>query len=389
VRSPAIPNLDGLDDLARRNDVDVRPTLVRVLTDLYIQKSRHTAEEEQHYTELALRLIEGVDIPTRAIVARKLAHYPAAPVKVVARLARDVPEVAETILRYSARLPAAELLVIIAELGPRHAGFVAERRANDPTIRDPGGRDAGAQPASDRSGPRSRPREVSATPGQPAGVGDPPSQLSGRMGQRPGAEPPLGDVFLAANSAERRLILTNLDAEGGDGPSPSWITSGSEAIGRLESAALAHRPNVFVAELEQALGISNELARRIVTDRSGEPLLAAAKAIGMPSDVLLRVLLFLDPAIGQSVERVFDLARLYDRITPRAAVRLFASFRDGSAGRRRASTYRPVNWVEESDRIGRASSEAARRQVGTTASGSSSDKGRAPAVPASRGQDTT
>ncbi len=55
--SAMFPKLEGLDSLARRDGVDIRPTLVRVLTDLYVQKPAHTAEEERHYTELVLRLI--------------------------------------------------------------------------------------------------------------------------------------------------------------------------------------------------------------------------------------------------------------------------------------------------------------------------------------------
>ena len=35
----------------------------------------HTAEEERHFTELALRLIDLVDARTRAIVAEKIAGY--------------------------------------------------------------------------------------------------------------------------------------------------------------------------------------------------------------------------------------------------------------------------------------------------------------------------
>ena len=59
VKSPAFPNLEGLDKLALRNGVDIRPTLVRVLTDLYIQKSTHTPEEEVAYLTRALRLAKG------------------------------------------------------------------------------------------------------------------------------------------------------------------------------------------------------------------------------------------------------------------------------------------------------------------------------------------
>ncbi len=84
----------GLDHLARSaipGDPDMRPTLLRVLTELYVQKPAHTAEEERHYTELALRLLDAADTRTRAAVAERLAHYRSPPRRVIERLAGDVP----------------------------------------------------------------------------------------------------------------------------------------------------------------------------------------------------------------------------------------------------------------------------------------------------------
>ena len=89
VEHVKIPNLDGLTELANRDGVDIKPTLLRVMTDLYAQEPVHTIEEENHYTELALRLIDQVDAGTRAIVANRLANYPGAPRTIVARLERD------------------------------------------------------------------------------------------------------------------------------------------------------------------------------------------------------------------------------------------------------------------------------------------------------------
>src|SRR6516162_4661245 len=54
----------------------MRSTLLHVLTELYLHKSTHTADEERHYTELALRLLDGVDVGTRASIAERLAHCP-------------------------------------------------------------------------------------------------------------------------------------------------------------------------------------------------------------------------------------------------------------------------------------------------------------------------
>jgi hypothetical protein len=83
-------HLNGLAKLSDREGADIRPTLFRVMTDLYVQKPIHTEEEERHYTELALRLIERVDAETCAIIAAKLATYPSAPPIVQARLSRSL-----------------------------------------------------------------------------------------------------------------------------------------------------------------------------------------------------------------------------------------------------------------------------------------------------------
>ena len=56
----------------------------------------------------------------------------------------------------------------------------------------------------------------------------------------------------------------------------------------------------------------------------GEPIVVAAVALGMPATMLQRILLCLNPAISQSVQRVYELALLHEEIEPDAALRLVA-----------------------------------------------------------------
>src|SRR5690348_18418498 len=101
---PLFPGFDGLMTLSRREGVDIRPTLLRVLTDLYVQASSHSLDEARQFVELASRLIDQVDDATRAAVRARLAIYPGAPVSILeqlglrpsgtdepASLTRDVP----------------------------------------------------------------------------------------------------------------------------------------------------------------------------------------------------------------------------------------------------------------------------------------------------------
>jgi hypothetical protein len=326
-----LPKLEGLDSLARRDGVDIRPTLVRVLTDLYVQKSAHTAEEERHYTELALRLIDAVDVATRVTVARKLGAYPRAPFAVVRRLARDVIEVAEPILTQSRALSDAELAAIIKDFGLSHAAAIARRHAQ-----------------------ARAPQEISPMPERVPLL--PSAKSDAAQDIVPDLE--LAELFFSADSAGRRVLLMNLADEAGEARKRS---TPSEAVSRLEIAALERDANKFAGILEQSLNLTHEQARRIVVDASGEPLLVAAKALDMPSVVLQRVLLFLDPAIGQSVQRVFDLAALYERLSGQAVAKIMASLRGAAPVRPRRGAHQPVYHDDEASRGRRGS---AVRRVG-------------------------
>lgn len=242
-----IPNLDGLMTLANRDGVDIKPTLLRVMTDLYVQKPRHTAEEEQHYTELALRLIDAVDAPTRAVVSSKLAAYAAPPASIMQRLRRAEAATATT-------------------RPPRHTG--AATTANE-----------------------------------------------------------LCELFLGADPQERRLILINLRYASLTPAEPIPPTAARSAVQRLEAAALNHNSATFTHEFETVLGLSRGCAQRMIADPSGETIVVAARALAMPADVLQRILLCLNPTISQSVLRVYELARLYEDIEPRSALRMLAIWR--------------------------------------------------------------
>src|SRR3954465_4173821 len=79
TKAPMFPGFDGLMTLSRREGVDIRPTLLRVLTDLYVQASSHTEDEERQFVELASRLIDQADAATRAGVRARLSIYPRTP----------------------------------------------------------------------------------------------------------------------------------------------------------------------------------------------------------------------------------------------------------------------------------------------------------------------
>jgi hypothetical protein len=285
---PTFASLEGLLDHGRRDGFDIRPTLLRVLTDLYLQKAAHPLEDERYYTELALRLIGSTDVAARAGVAARLANYPAAPRAVVLRLARDVIDVAEPILRRSSCLTPPDLEEIGRECGAAHAAVIARR-------------------------PRAQATEAADPPAAP-------------KTSSPTEAAELCELFFSATAAERRLIAVNLDYTGQAAPALAPMRA-KEIVGRLETSALAHNVEAFAREIELAFGISNALARRIAGDELGEPTVVVMKALGAPRAVVERILLFVNPRIGQSVQRVYELATHYDEISVQAALCLVGIWR--------------------------------------------------------------
>ncbi len=134
--------LDDLVDLGQPNGIDMRPTLLRVLTDLYLQRPTHPPDDERYFTELALRLIDATDVSARAALSARLATYPAAPYAVAQRLARDVIEVAAPILAHSSCLTPGDLAAIARDCGGAHAKVIAAR---PPALSAPAGMSNGRQ----------------------------------------------------------------------------------------------------------------------------------------------------------------------------------------------------------------------------------------------------
>lgn len=293
METSSFANLEGLCDIGLHGGADMRPTLLRVLTDLYVQKLTHTPDEERHYTELALRLLDSVDVQTRAAVAARLARHLSAPRPVIDRLAADLPEVAAAL----------------------RTGRPARAYG------------AGTPVQKDSSAGTTSPAWLDQPDGPPAPAG---------IGADVARE--LNEQFFAASANERRLILLNLDIVVGAAAGRPAITHDAAVGHKLEIAALARKREDLTSELSRSLHISREQARRIASDESGEPIVVAAKVLGVPRELLYRILLFVNTAVGHSVERVHALAMLYDEMRAHAAQDLVAVWQALTANRERRST---------------------------------------------------
>jgi hypothetical protein len=288
--------LEGLADLGARTGADMRSTLLRVLTDLYVHRLSHTPDEERHYTELALRLLEVVDVPTRVAVARRFASYLSTPLRVLHWLSADRPEVA-------------------AELRPH------------PLLRKP------IPEGGDTDNVQS------------------PVETSDAIDLATAVE--LNELFFAANADERRLILLNLNVVA-PVPAGGVRVAPDPSIGqRLEAAALARDREDFAHQLATSLRIPDRQANRITGDDLGEPVVVAGKALRMRREALYRILLFVNPAVGHSVERVHALAALYDALTPSAAEGMVAIWQALQPNESARARHRPLTWDDSARRRAR------------------------------------
>jgi len=302
---PFFPGFDGLMTLSRREGVDIRPTLLRVLTDLYVQADAHSGDEERQFVELTSRLIDQVDDATRAAVRARLAIYPGTPAEVLRKLGLQ-PSRPDQRLPLAPEIPA----------GPSTA-------AAAPPVKAP-------------------------TEAQ--------LRMASNLSMQPTDAAEVNDMFKRASASERALILHNLKDTPLRASARIPAARARRAIETLEMAAFAVDVENFTLELGETLILPARVAAEVVNDPGGEPLACAARALDMPSAVFQRILLFLNPEIGCSVNTVYRLSRLYDRLSERSALIMLAAWRGATMAATRAK-YRPALYDDERHRARAATAQ--------------------------------
>jgi hypothetical protein len=292
---PIFPGFDGLLSLSHREGVDIRPTLLRVLTDLYVQARAHSDDEVRQFVELTSRLIDQVDDATRAAVRARLAIYPNTPPEILRKLGLNAAN-PDAPMPLALEIPATSAIA--------------------PPVRTP----SEAQ-----------------------------MRMASNLSMQPKDAAEINDMFSRASASERALILHNLAETPLRASARIPAARAARAIETLEMAAFAADVENFTLELGEALILPARIAAQVVSDPGGEPLACAARALDMPSAVFQRVLLFLNPEIGTSVQSVYRLSRLYDRLSERSALIMLAAWRGATMAVTRAK-YRSALYDEERNR---------------------------------------
>ena len=193
-------------------------------------------------------------------------------------------------------------------------------------------------------------------------------RIASNLSLQPADAAEICDMFFGAGSSERAQILHSLSDTPLKASPRIPAPRAARAIETLEMAAFAADVENFTLELGEALILPWKVSTQVVDDPGGEPLACAAKALGMPTPVFQRVLLFLKPEIGTSVHTVYRLSRLFDVLSERSALIMLAAWRGSTMAVARAR-FRPSLYDDERNRARPSATQArpAPQQPGTGA----------------------
>ncbi len=355
--SDALPDLSGLLELSRIEQLDLKPVILRVQTDLYLRAPRRDRAARETFTSLACGLIPTVDQETACIVAEKLAGHPEAPQAVLDALAARGGPVRAAILAGRA---AGAVHVGVGD-PPDDAGeeaplpaMLTARLASLPSLR----REAIEDLSRDW-----RP-EVDLALALNRGIvlaGAPLRRLVDRARRAPdlayvllarGDLPPpdLAPLYLYADPARREAIVRAVEATAGLRPCPP-VPRGLGAT--LTALSTDRDVAAFVSTLANYLGLPQDFITAVEEAAARYDLLAVAmRAVGLHEDEAVYVFLTLNQGVACSAQRVSALVSVFRSLTRATARDLLAALLDSPLAERTPELYRPYHGPEASFRHG-------------------------------------
>jgi uncharacterized protein (DUF2336 family) len=324
--------VETLERLSRQEGVDVRPILVRVLTDLFIQKPDHAPDDIARYEELVSQLLDVVNVEARAAVARKLAGEPRAPRSLIERLIADDVAVSAPVLSRFPDVSRQTLRALALDGGPAEAAAIASRedldsdlirllaRRPDELVLETLVANAAARLTGSTLGTL-----VERAAGSPA--------LAAALLRRDDLDAvALCPLYIHADPARRAAIREALASRPGRiGSLRSF--GGADALAAAINEAAAHEGGGRrVAEaIVEALELRPDDAARLVAEPSGEAFVLMLRAAGLDSNLVARALLVAQPEIATSVARVFALVEIAETTSRSVAAEVISALIGGPA----------------------------------------------------------
>ena len=157
-------------------------------------------------------------------------------------------------------------------------------------------------------------------------------------------------LFMMADARGRALMIARMRETAGESETLSTaLEHGAEtALRRIEAMAIEGATEDVAAALAEACRCDTALARAIVADTGGEPLVIALRALGLRPEIVTRIFLFVDPNVSHARGRVSALARLASGLSQQVARHIL----DAMSGR----TLAPVRHAALHDQTARLSS---------------------------------
>lgn len=319
------PDFSGLIELSRVEHLDLKPVILRVQTDLFVQAQVCDRAAVAAFEALAGGLIPTVDDATAETVARKLSPFAGTPQSILARLAARGGGVRDIVI---AQAPVLSSLVIEAaladgsDLGPAIAGRSDLSRHVLADLAGRGLREIDRALAGnshvDLTGEVLR-NLVDRARRDPA--------LAADILARPDMEPAdMAPLFLFAAPAQREAILKAVAATAALRPCPPAPRDAGSIL-----TGISGRGDIpgFVGALADLCGLQKGfLSAAPDPSRRYELLTLAMRAAGLEEEEAVYVFLTLDDGVARSVDRVFGLVALFRTSTRAAARDLLASIVD-------------------------------------------------------------
>ncbi len=336
-----LSNFPFVASLADSDYPSDRRVWLRVACDHFVATETADREAIERLVDAIVPRVETADLPTVLEAARKLAPCSRVPVRLLAKLESIGPEVSDYVLEHGAAFGVADLADAIhgggrkatavarrVDLNARLIGALIALGETDPLVAlasNPRARLEGVVLA----GLLQRARTLADDRDD--------RRLAEALLERRPVPPESAVLFLIADPLQRMEILLAVQRVQLGRPPGVPPPVALEIVSELEQAAVARRPERFVAILAEALDCDLALAVRIAGDASGEPLAVAMASLGAPSDVLVRVLIANDLESGETYRRIRALARLNNALNRAAAIAVLAALRGELLGRRRAA----------------------------------------------------
>ncbi len=336
----AAPDLSGLIELSRVAHLDLKPVILRVQTDLFVQAQSRDRAERESFEALACGLIPIVDDETARIVAEKLAAFAGTPEPVLAALAERGGAVRDAVVAGVPQLTPRLIAAAGADGADIAAALAARPGLDRASIAELVDR---ADPAIDRAlaantGIVLRGSAAAALVARGRTAPDLAQLLLARPDLSAAEMAPL---YLHADPIRREAIQASVEATAALRPCPPPPRDLGTVLTGLSAA---HDVTGFLRALTGALGLPRDLLSAAPDPGSRYDLITLClRAADLHEEEAVYIFLTLNESVARSAERVFDLVKLF-RTTSRACARdLVSAVTDQPLPERAGSTegYQP------------------------------------------------